>query len=81
MKTTYGARDIVRNPSLLKIAAHDSIVIEDKKSHKTLGIYLGIELANEFLEYRKKSKLLEAGRKIKNSASLENKNLEGTLDD
>lgn len=81
MKTTYGARDIIRNPSLLKIDAKESIVIEDKRSHKTLGVYLGVELANEFWEYKKKQKLLEAAKKIKEHASLENRVLEGTLDD
>ena len=39
MEAIYGARDIVRNPSLLWIDSQDSFIVEDKKAHKRLGIY------------------------------------------
>ena len=81
MITTCGARDIVRNPSLLKIDAKESIIIEDKRTHKTLGVYLGVELAQEFWEYQKKAKLLEAARKIKENATFEHTLLEGSIND
>ncbi len=41
MTTVYGVRDIIRNSSLLRIKPNDSFIVEDKKSHKTLGVYLG----------------------------------------
>ena len=78
---TYGARDIVRNPSLLRIAPNDSFVVEDKKAHKQLGIYLGVDLAQEFLDYTHKQKLLQSAMKIKESALKESYLLEGSLDD
>ena len=81
MHTTYGSRDIVRNPSLLRIASNESFIVEDKKAHKRLGIYLGVDLAEEFFQYKKKDKLLNAARKIKQSASDEYNDLESVLDD
>jgi len=81
MSGVYGARDIVRNPSLLRIDPNDSFIVEDKKAHKKLGIYLGIEVAEKFFEYKKKEALLSSARKIKESASKEMKDLEGTLND
>jgi len=81
MSKFYGVREITRNPSLLKIAPDEYFVIEDRKSHKALGLYLGTQLAEEFEAYRRKRKLLEAARKIKSAAVEENERLEGTLDD
>jgi len=81
MAATYGARDIVRNPSLLKIGADESFIVEDKKAHKRLGVYLGVKLAEEFFAYKKREKLLNAARKIKESASEEYRELEGSIDD
>jgi len=81
MPDTYGARDIVRNPSLLRIDPKESFIVEDKKAHKRLGIYLGVDLAEEFFAYRKKSRLLKAAEKIKQAAITENEILEGALDD
>lgn len=42
-------------------------IVEDKKAHKRLGIYLGVALAEEFFAYKKREKLLNAARKIKES--------------
>jgi len=81
MYMTYGARDIVRNPSLLKIKTDDSFIVEDKRAHKQLGVYLGLELAQEFFEYRKKQQLIKSAKKIKQSALLENLKLDGTSND
>lgn len=81
MNGIYGARDITRNPSLLKIKADDSFIVEDKKAHKTLGVYLGVELAEKFFAYVKKQELLESAKKIKQSAQEESLALEGTLND
>jgi len=81
MSAVYGARDIVRNPKLLRIDANDSYIIEDKKAHKRLGIYLGVELADKFFDYQKKQELLESAKKIKESANKENELLDGTLSD
>ncbi|MGM0623153.1 MAG: hypothetical protein ACQESH_03945 [Campylobacterota bacterium] len=81
MNAKYGTRDIVRNPSLLRIGANDSYMIEDKKTHTPLGVYLGVDLAKEFFEYEKKKKLLESAKKIKQSALKEYGLLEGALDD
>lgn len=81
MNTIYGARDIVRNPSLLRIDANDSYIIEDKKAHKRLGIYLGVELAEKFFEYTKKQELLESAKKINESALKENELLDGSITD
>ena len=81
MEAIYGARDIVRNPSLLRIDAQDSFIVEDKKAHKRLGIYLGVELAEEFFAYKKREQLLNAARKIKENSADEYEFLEGTIDD
>lgn len=81
MNEIFGAREIVRNPSLLKIDPDDSFIVEDKKAHKRLGVYLGANLAQEFFDYRKREKLLQSARKIKESSSKENRLLEGTVDD
>ena len=81
MNVVYGARDIVRNPSLLRIDSDDSFIVEDKKAHKRLGIYLGVNLAEEFFAYKKREKLLTSAKKIKESASEEYEFLEGTVDD
>ena len=81
MYMTYGTRDIIRNPSLLRIDTRDSFIVEDKKAHKQLGIYIGTDLAKEFFAYIKRQKLLESARKIKESAKIENSYLNGSLDD
>ncbi|HIP18367.1 MAG TPA: hypothetical protein EYG78_03425 [Sulfurovum sp.] len=81
MEAIYGARDIVRNPSLLRIGSQDSFIVEDKKAHKRLGIYLGVELAEEFFAYKKREQLLNAARKIKENSAKEYEFLEGTIDD
>ncbi len=81
MTAVYGARDITRNPSLLRIKVDESFIVEDKKAHKTLGVYLGVELADEFFRYLKKQKLLKSAKKIKESAKVEYENLNGTLSD
>jgi len=81
MEAIYGARDIVRNPSLLRIDSQDSFIVEDKKAHKRLGIYLGVELAEEFFAYKKREQLLNAARKIKENSAEEYEFLEGTIDD
>jgi len=81
MSISYGARDISRNPSLLRIGANDEFIIEDKKSHKKLGLYIGMDLAEEFFAYKKKKELLDAANKIKESAKSEYDSMEGTLND
>ncbi len=81
MNISYGARDISRNPSLLRIADDEDFIIEDKKSHKQLGVYMGMKLAKEFFEYKKKKELIDAANKIKKSAQNEYAALEGTLND
>jgi len=81
MSKSYGTREILRNPSLLRIEPNESIIIEDKKSHKKLGVYLGTELAEEFFAYRKKYQLLKSAQKIKDSANHQSQELEGTLAD
>jgi predicted RNA-binding protein YlxR (DUF448 family) len=81
MSISYGARDITRNPSLLRIGKDDEFVIEDKKSHKKLGVYIGMNLAEEFFAYKKKKNLLDAAKKIKQSANVEYESMEGTLGD
>lgn len=81
MVAIYGARDITRNPSLLKIKADESFIVEDKKAHKTLGVYLGVDLADKFFAYVKKQELLESAKKIKENAKREHEDLEGTLSD
>ena len=81
MDKVYGTREIIRNPSLLRIDPNESFIVEDKKSHKRLGVYLGVELAEEFFAYKEKQKLLEAAKKIKKSAKEENEKLEESLGD
>ena len=81
MTAVYGSREIVRNPSLLRIDENDSFIVEDKKAHKTLGIYLGVKLAEEFFKYTKKQELLKSANKIKQNAQKELEILSGTLDD
>jgi len=81
MGISYGARDISRNPSLLRIGEYEAFLIEDKKSHKKLGVYIGMGLAEEFFAYKKKKALLDAAKKIKQSAKSEYHSMEGTLND
>ena len=81
MNEVFGAREIVRNPSLLRIDPNDSFIVEDKKAHKRLGIYLGANLAQEFVDYKKREELLKSAKKIKEHALEENKLLEGSIDD
>lgn len=78
---TYGARDIVRNPSLLRIKKDSYIGIEDKRERKILGLYIGNALADEFLNYIEKKRLMQSAKKIKNSSIEENLLLEDTIDD
>ena len=81
MSKTYGARDIVRNPSLLRIGPGETIIIEDKKSHKQLGLYIGVALAEEFEAYRRRCRLMDAAHKIKAQAAEESSELEGSIGD
>jgi len=81
MNEIFGAREIVRNPSLLRIDPDDSFIVEDKKAHKRLGIYLGANLAQEFFDYKKREELLKSAKKIKENSLKENMLLEGTVDD
>lgn len=81
MTQSVGARDILRNPSLLRIAPTDTLVVEDKKSHKMLGLYIGADTAKEFLEYQTRAKLLNSAKKIAASAKKEYEKLEGAVDD
>jgi hypothetical protein len=78
---TYGTRDILRNPSLLRIDKDSYLAIEDKKRKKFLGLYIGNNLADEFLEYIKKKKLSKCAHKIKENSTKENAILEGSLSD
>ncbi len=81
MSKVYGTREIVRNSSLLRIDPNESFIIEDKKAHNQLGVYLGNQLAKEFFEYKQREKLLKSAKKIKESAKLENTLLEASIDD
>ena len=81
MSISYGAREISRNPTLLRIGKDDEFTIEDKKSHKKLGVYIGMNLAEEFFAYKKKKNLLDAANKIKQSAKVAYDSMEGTLSD
>ncbi len=81
MTAVYGSRDITRNPALLRIDANDSFIVEDKKAHKTLGVYLGVKLADKFFAFMKKQELLKSAKKIKQSAKDEYENLNGTIAD
>lgn len=78
---TYGTRDILRNPSLLRIDKDSYLAIEDKKRKKFLGLYIGNSLADEFLEYIKNKKLSKCAHKIKENSTKENAILEGSLSD
>ena len=78
---TYGTREIVKNSSILRIDENDFFMVEDKKSHKQLGIYLGINLANQFLEFHRKERLLKSAEKIRENAKKESEYLSGTLND
>lgn len=68
MTAVYGSREIVRNPSLLRIDENESFIVEDKKAHKTLGVYLGVKLADDFFKYNKKQELLKSAYKIKQNS-------------
>jgi hypothetical protein len=81
MTQIVGAREILRNPSLLRIAPNDTMVIEDKRAHKMLGMYIGTEVAEEFIRFQQKEKLLKSAQKIAASAKEEYDWLEGTIDD
>ncbi|HRF57650.1 MAG TPA: hypothetical protein PLV58_09665 [Campylobacterales bacterium] len=81
MTQTVGARELLRNPSLLRIAPSDTIIVEDKKRHKTLGMYIGVEVAEEFMEYQKRAKMLLCAKKIAASSKKEYDLLEGSIDD
>lgn len=81
MTQIMGSREILRNPSLLRIAPNDVIVIEDKRAHKMLGMYIGIEIAEDFIRFQQKEKLLKSAQKIAASAKEEYEWLEGTIDD
>ena len=64
----YGIREIVRNPALLKIAPDEVFIIEDKRTHTMMGLYLGPHKANEFLKAEEKEKMLASAMKIKESS-------------
>lgn len=81
MTQIVGTRDILRNPSLLKIGPSETLVVEDKKAHRMLGMYIGTDVANEFLEYQTKAKLLASAKKIAQSAKKEYSELEDSADD
>ena len=81
MSKVVGTREISRNPSILRIDADEMLIIEDKKMHKRLGVYLGNNLAEEFFRFIEKEKLLDSAKKIKESAVKESEALEGTLAD
>lgn len=81
MTQTVGAREILRNPSLLKIAPEASLIIEDKKAHKMLGMYIGVELAEEFMHYQEKANLLKSAKKIATASKKEYALLEGSIND
>jgi hypothetical protein len=81
MTQIMGSREILRNPSLLRIAPTDVIVIEDKRAHKMLGMYIGVEIAEDFVRFQQKEKLLKSAQKIATSAKEEYEFLEGTVSD
>ncbi|MGD9969367.1 MAG: hypothetical protein AB7S65_02850 [Sulfuricurvum sp.] len=81
MTQVIGARELLRNPSLLRIAPNDTMVIEDKRSHTVLGMYIGAEIAEDFLRFQQKEKLLKSAQKIAASSKEEYEELEGTIDD
>ncbi|MRI82809.1 MAG: hypothetical protein C6I00_00115 [Nitratiruptor sp.] len=77
----FSVREIARHPSLLKIEPWDMILIEDRKVHKILGLYIGAALAQEFELFLQRKRLLEAAQKIKESAKREYAKLEGHGDE
>ncbi len=81
MSKSYGVRDIVRNPSILKIGAEEIVEIEDKRANKLLGIYIGKGLAKDFVSFLEKKSLLESAKRVKELAKNEYQDLEGTLSD
>jgi hypothetical protein len=81
MSLSFGSREIVRNPSLLRIKPDETFTIKDKKSNKTLGVYIGVDLADEFFKYLEKKDLINSAKKIKESASEENLIFEESLSD
>ena len=81
MTKKVGVREISRNPSLLRIGPGEMLEIEDRRAHKTLGLYIGAELAREFERFLRKEKLLQSARKIRESASEEYRELEGSTGD
>jgi len=81
MSVVYGVREIVRNPSLLRIKGDEIITIEDKKTHSILGLYIGKELGEEFSNFLEKKKLLDSAKKIKEASLSEYKEWGGTLGD
>jgi len=81
MTVKYGSRDLVRNPSLLRVRPDESFIVEDKKSHKDLGVYIGTELAKDFFDYLRKRELLRAAARIRESAQEEHALLEASVDD
>jgi len=81
MTQIIGSREILRNPSLLRIAPTDTIVIEDKRAHKMLGMYIGVEVAEDFIRFQNKEKLLSSAKKIALSSKQEYDLLEETIND
>jgi hypothetical protein len=56
-------------------------MVEDKKSHKKLGLYIGMELAEKFLEFQRKERLLESAKKIRENSKQESEIFEMVIDD
>lgn len=81
MTAVYGSREIVRNPSILRIDENDSFIVEDKKAHKTLGVYLGTKLADDFFKYTKKQELLKSAQKIEQNSKIEHQMISEANDD
>ncbi len=81
MQKIYGTREITRKPSLLRIDKNETIIIEDKKAKKQLGVYIGNNLAKKFFDYLKQDRLLNSAKKIKKNAFTEYKCLEDSIDD
>ncbi|MRJ03414.1 MAG: hypothetical protein GXO19_07555 [Epsilonproteobacteria bacterium] len=77
----FSVREIARHPSILKIDPWESILIEDRKLHKILGLYIGSELAKEFELFLQRKRLLDAAQRIKEAAKREYKKLEGCSHD
>jgi len=81
MTVKYGSRELVRNPSLLRVRPDESFIVEDKKSHKELGVYIGTELAKDFFNYLRKRELLRAASRIRENAQEEHRLLEESVGD